>query len=577
MQKLCIVLLAASTLVLAGKLNPVTVLPEEIAIPYSEEVTRPATPPAPAEGDGFVVGVVDTVGGTTYDWCANGPIYRMLCNSPDYGIHVVWMYSASDQTTHPDRNMRYNFYDYSMGMWNWIDPDYMQSGVNVFTERCGYGNLDVNPVTDVATVPAHLHTPLATDVARDLAPGAGIFEYCPGSPALEGYLWPPLAVSQNQTIHLHMIDDASRNAIFYSRGVTWCDWSTPVGLAAPQPNPTFPNHNIAASKVSDKVCVTWEFSGGSPDPGFYRISTDGGTTWGNSTDLPWPAAHGGDTATSYHITSFFPYYDRQDKLHILAGVMPFVAGQGYIIPADIWHWSPDNTPNWARIHRGTCQAQNLQAAVGYNALYACRPSIGEDRYGGLYVAWEQFDSSNVEPGPPELLRADIFYARDNYDNGQTWTPGVKITDRSSVSHRFPSIIDRFNGDTLYIFYQIDQHAGFFVQGQGPCTNNAMVVHKVPVTTGIKEQKQVPLHLALKAEPNPFSNRTRLNYSLPSTGRVELEIYDPTGRSVASRNEFQAAGRYTVTWHAQDMSPGVYVVKLKAGNELVTRKLVMTAR
>ncbi|MBM3314962.1 hypothetical protein FJY71_03860, partial [candidate division WOR-3 bacterium] len=141
------------------------------------------------------VGWLDTIGGTTYDWQGQGPVHRMYCNAPPYGRHALWMYSASTSgTVFPDRNMRYNFRDETTGDWNWIDPDFMASGVNVYGERSGFGNLGVDPQTGVAVTCAHQGSPLHPALARDMASGAGIFEFCPGP---DGYQWPVLAVGGN--------------------------------------------------------------------------------------------------------------------------------------------------------------------------------------------------------------------------------------------------------------------------------------------------------------------------------------------------------------------------------------------
>jgi len=571
MRRLCAVLVALAAVAAAGKLNPVTTLPDETPVPYSEDVERPETTTLPGT-DGFIVGTVDTVGGSTYDWLANGPVYRMLCNSDCFGVHVLWMFSASNQTTHPDRNMRYNFYDYGNESWNWIDPDFMQSGVNVFTDRCGYGNLSVEWGADIATATCHFGSGALTPrLARDLATGAGIFEYCPG-PA--NWLWPPHAVGLNDWYHVSLMDDPGRQSIWYARCSTWCDWETPVQVATP----TFPTQNICASVVSEKVAIAWVVDATSgADPGYYQVSTDGGTSWGSPTQLPYPDAYGGDTLTSFHIASMFPYYDRTDRLHIAACVMPYVDGTGYVIPADIWHWCPDNTPNWTRIRRAECNPLNLAAAVGYNAIYACRPSMGEDLHGGLFVTWEEFDSSNVEPGPPERLRADIFYAQDNGDNGQSWMPAVKITDRNTTTKRFPSSIGYIaDRDSFYVTYIIDQQAGFFVQGEGSATNNPVVVHKVPLQTGIKHEEQLPHAARLAVAPNPAVGRAWVDYALPRDCRVKLAVYDLAGRPVALVEEgHRAAGRHHAVWRAQGLSPGVYVAKLTAGDEVLTRKLILT--
>ncbi|MFO7675356.1 MAG: FlgD immunoglobulin-like domain containing protein [bacterium] len=571
-------------MVLASALQPMTVLPQEDGGSQSSgAITRPAH--RPGVDGGFVIGIVDTVGGTTYDWQSNGPAYRQLINSPEHGIHVAWMFSASDQTTFPDRNMRYNFYDYSARVWNWADPDFMQSGVNVYTVRSGFGNMDADPATGVAFISAHNNTPIRPVIARDMAPGGGLFEYCDGSPNCEAYQWPYFSVGSTGTPHVTLIDEASADLLFYSKVDPWCTFSSPVGVPAPQPDPLFPNQNIAASKLSQKVCITWVNSpdgATSPNPGFYRISTDGGSSWQNPEELPWPDAYGGDSLTSFHITSLHPFYDKDDNLHVAANVMPFVGGQGYIIPAQIWHWSAQNSPNWSMIHWAGCDPNNLGAAVGYNASYACRPSLGTDANGNLFVAWEQFDSANVEIGPPERLRADIFYSHSS-DNGQTWAEAVKITDGGTVTHRFPSILDWIT-DTVAVAYLIDQHCGFYLYAEGPATNNPVVVQKWenPYGGAVKEQGAVKPHaLAASASPNPFARAARVSYALPRAGQVSLAVYDAAGRPVRvlARGRL-AAGQYSTSWDGRDdqgrnVAAGVYLYKLVLDRETVTGKLLLT--
>jgi hypothetical protein len=585
---LLLALLVPAMVLAVPKTQTVTAIAPETGVVSNGPITRVDGNGQPGEPRALI-GMVDTIGGTTYDWQANGPAYRMLVNSPDYGLHALWMYSASDDPTFPDRNMRYNFYDYAAGAWNWIDPDFMQSGVNVYTDRNGYGNLDADPATGVAIVSCHIGDPIHPDIARDMAPGAGIFEYCTGSPTADGYLWPYLSVDANSKIHIHCIDDASRNMVYYTAIDPWCTYSTPVGVAAPQPDPNFCNQNIAASKVSNKVALAWEFSEGAPDPGFYRISTDGGSSWENPEELPWPQAYGGDTATSYHITSMFPYWDMNDMLHIVATVQPFVAGTGYIW-AQIWHWSPDQTPNWTHIHTGQCDPANLGAAVGYNALYACRASMGEDADGNLFIAWEEFDSLNVETGPPEVLRADIFVAGSG-DGGMTWGAPVKLTEGGTGSHRFPSIVDMAFDDgtdvpVIGVVYEIDQVAGFFVQGENIATNNPIIFHCVPTSEiptpggGVNEGGRLPRRVDLTATPNPFGGRTVISYALPQASAVRLTIHDASGRPVRTlENCRRDAGQYRVAWdgragNGEKVAAGIYFYTLTTDEASVSQKLTV---
>ncbi len=566
MPKACLVLAAIAAMCFAGNADAVNALAPEFPVNAASVVT-PLPPSEPGTDGGFIVGDVDTIGGTTYDWLANGPHPRQLALSPTNGIHALWMYSAANQTTFPDRNMRYNFFDFSLG-WNWIDPDYMTSGVNVFTDKSGYGNLDNDPATGFAVVSRHYGTTLTVGLARDMAPGGGIFEYCAGPSAV----WPNMVIGQNGWMHMALADANPETQLWYSRCTTWCNIPSPTQVTGHD----FPTYSMAASKVSNKVAMSWVPSTG-PTGGYYRISTDGGTTWGSNQSLPCPTAYSGDTTTSFHITGLSAFYDRWDRLHLVGATMPYVGGSGYVIPAHIYHWSPDNSPAWSRIHIAQCNPANLLAAVGYNAIYACRPSIGEDANGGLFVAWEQFDSSNVENGSPTRLRADIFYAQDNGDNGKTWQSGVKITDKTTTSKRFPSIIDKLPGDTLYISYLEDQKAGFFVQGENAATNNAFIVHKVKVNlVGMEEEGRAPRALEFAARPNPFAHASRLSYALPTAGRVELAVFDPSGRQVATlADRYQSAGRYTVDFAARNLKAGIYLARLRVNDRLLTTKLVLT--
>jgi hypothetical protein len=580
---LCFALLVPILALAAGTTQPITALAPDngtmnVAPSPAQTGQGPNIPPK------ALVGTLDTIGGTTYDWWTNGPRLTALVNSPTYGVHALWMYStATTGTDFPDRNMRYNFYDITSHAWNWLDADYMQSGVNVFDKRAGYGNIQVDPTTGNAIVGGHVASGsnVVPRVARDAAPGAGIFEYSDGEPVLGVCQWPPIATGQDGQINIFPITAAYQ--LSYSRiaAGNWPTFESPINV---DPTPGFPTHNIAASKVSNKVSLVWEIQANIPEDAYQMHSTDGGVTWDSPSNLVPPVAfgNGSDSLTSFHITSLFPWYDAQDKFHVVCNLIPVVNDTAYIIPSQIWHYCPDNSPQWSRISIATCDPANLQASVGYNASYACRPNIGQDDDGNLYVAWEQFDSANVE-ATTSRLRADIF-ASGSDDNGLTWGDAVKLTDAGTHSMRFPSIIDlavEGDPDTVYIMYEIDSISGFFVQSEGPATPNPVVIQKVPGNEipkgvgGVADRSAVPVQLATTAEPNPFGGRTRISYSVPRTGDVSLVVYDVAGRPVQTLASGQRqAGRYTATWDAKNAAAGVYFYTLTSGKTSITRKLIL---
>lgn len=576
---LCCALLVPVLALAAGNLRSETVVAPPIRPAVQSQVRDGGTPPSLKTTS---VGTVDTIGGSIYDWVVNGPTYRFCVNAPGYGLHTLWMYSNDTIGTQADRNMRYNFYDFASRTWNWIDPDFMVSGVNVFTERAGFGSIAADPATGAAVASAHVGN-IRPIVARDIAAGAGIFEYCDGSPVLDGYLWPPVDVTQDRTIQMHCIDDASRDNMWYTRAAAWCNWDPPVSVNSVAA--TFPTQQVAASKNSNKVCLTWVKADAFPYVGYYRLSEDGGTNWGPETEFPNPPAFtpGSETLSTYYITSLNPFYDANDMLHIIVDVSAIIGDTVWGTPNEIWDWCADRTPEWSLVHHTGMDRYGSQA-TGTNAMFACRPQLGRDNDGNLFAVWEQFDTLNVEP-VTNLMRADVWLSGSN-DNGITWTPGMMINTQSSTSKRFPSISDiAIDGgsdyDTVAVFYIEDSIAGPKA-GSSPVgiwSFNPMIMHKIPVDIiGIAEQRPgaMPTRLELSANPNPFGARTRISYALPKAGDVSLVVYDASGRAVKTLASGRVdAGRYTATWDAGSVSAGVYFYTLTSGESSVTKKLTLT--
>ena len=81
-------------------------------------------------------------------------------------------------------------------------------------------------------------------------------------------------------------------------------------------------------------------------------------------------------------------------------------------------------------------------------------------------------------------------------------------------------------------------------------------------------------------PNPFNPSTIINYSIPDAGTssmksVQLKVYDILGREVATLvNEEKTAGNYKVTFDAQNLASGIYFYRLKAGNYISVKKMIL---
>lgn len=76
-------------------------------------------------------------------------------------------------------------------------------------------------------------------------------------------------------------------------------------------------------------------------------------------------------------------------------------------------------------------------------------------------------------------------------------------------------------------------------------------------------------------PNPFNPTTQINYSIPSSQRVMLKVYDELGREVATLvNKDQPAGNYTVDFNAAGLASGVYIYRLQAGDYGQMKKMIL---
>jgi hypothetical protein len=76
-------------------------------------------------------------------------------------------------------------------------------------------------------------------------------------------------------------------------------------------------------------------------------------------------------------------------------------------------------------------------------------------------------------------------------------------------------------------------------------------------------------------PNPFNPATHIPYQLPAETDVSLKIYNMIGQEVMTLVEQrEKAGRYDVEFNATGFASGVYFYRLKAGNFLSTKKLMI---
>ncbi|MBW7888482.1 MAG: S8 family peptidase [Bacteroidetes bacterium] len=76
-------------------------------------------------------------------------------------------------------------------------------------------------------------------------------------------------------------------------------------------------------------------------------------------------------------------------------------------------------------------------------------------------------------------------------------------------------------------------------------------------------------------PNPFNPETKINFSIPQSGFVTLEVYSSLGQKVASLvHENLDQGTYSTAFNGRGLASGIYFYTLRAGNYTETKKMLL---
>lgn len=188
-----------------------------------------------------------------------------------------------------------------------------------------------------------------------------------------------------------------------------------------------------------------------------------------------------------------------------------------------------------------------------------------DTYG---IHWIKVDLSSYQGG---WVQFD-FNGRDYFE----WNLGVIMWDTA--------------GDHLYQWYDCDPTTGdksvsvstagwdyaIFIPAFITETSlDHYYEFDVSYQTGIEGGETNP-PIDLRVASNPLRVGDAVTFDLPSAGRAELMVFDMTGRKVAVLFDDQApAGTSTVQLIGENLSEGTYFVSLFAGDQICTRKIVLT--
>jgi len=174
--------------------------------------------------------------------------------------------------------------------------------------------------------------------------------------------------------------------------------------------------------------------------------------------------------------------------------------------------------------------------------------------------------------------ASLFYYIDQFTVDSS---GAIFASFSSFISGGGGIYFTTDGGTSWIFAGLDSLTVNELTSYGDSTyvstdRGLFIITRNTVGTGVRTSAVTPSVFALEQNyPNPFNPTTNLRFTIGSPQDVELKIYDVLGREVAILvHGKMSVGNYTVPWNASNISSGVYFYRLKSGNFVETKKMVL---
>jgi hypothetical protein len=214
-------------------------------------------------------------------------------------------------------------------------------------------------------------------------------------------------------------------------------------------------------------------------------------------------------------------------------------------------------PGWPATGAVVCNAPGHQAA----------PRILSDGAGGAVVTWYDFRGGND---------TDIYAERLTANGGVAsgWATNGTALCVATGDQQTPTAVPDGSGGAVVIWTDRRSGTDYDIYAQ-LITGTGQVAPPVdvPVTAG-------PAFFLLAPRPNPASGPTTFVFGLPEARVVEVRIFDLAGRTVrtlADSRPFPSGVRH-LTWDGCDQSgrraaAGVYLVRLRAGDEMQVRRLV----
>ncbi len=555
------------------------------------------------------------IGGTIYDLQSNGssPSNRIEVYS-DGTVGATWT-RGTGPAAYADRGSAYNYFDgasWGPAPTNRVEVD--RSGWPAYSSCGATGEAFVSHIS--GTTPLNFYK-------RDVkGTGAWIQSTIPAPAGASGLLWPRMASSGPNHEILHVIAltapvgnggtvfNGQDGAIVYTKSTdAGATWSTPVVLPEMTSDyyVAFGGDSYSLTAVGDQVVLlvtdNWTDL-------FTLTSDDNGENWERTVIWEHPIPLWNNTPS---IDSIFcpdgaghATFDHSGKLHVTFGVnralyddaaswFPFVDGlaywnedmptwtgsndQAHILNPDLLYESGNLIGFMADLNEnGSLDFIGFDVAnIGlYYVSPTSMPQIIVDQNNSVYVVYTSV-TETFDNGAQQYRHLWMNYSADG---GTTWNEQIHLSE--DIIHFldecvFPSIAREEGSfrEYIHVVYQADAEPGLSVRGDAdqPSENVIYYLEILKPNIGVNDMPVVANQIQVSpAYPNPFTNTTSLNVTLAQRADVSVEVYTVTGQKVMEKTYgTYPAGMFKLDVNASDLNSGLYIVKVKAGEQSSTAR------
>ncbi len=238
-------------------------------------------------------------------------------------------------------------------------------------------------------------------------------------------------------------------------------------------------------------------------------------------------------------------------------------------------------------------------------MFITMPSLEILEDGRMVLAYAAAREDYIRDDPTNpnpLQHYTHVWMTGSADAGATWTDPVDIINGDLVL--FPFLVDQTDAvfpnmhivseNQVAVTYQFDDEPGINLRDDemDPIVANQITMTTInveevlglngpgtvvpPLPCIVGTTTVTPETFNFNITPNPAISTTMINFELDSKAEVTIDIYNVVG-ALVGHNDLgtTSAGSYTQNMSLEKLSPGIYMVSLRAGDKVATQKLVVT--